>query len=550
MPRQPIVKRKTVPMINLCELRSNQPTKMKMKRLAKFAGFIAVILAGVFTSLAAETNSARPNIVFIIIDDLGWRDLSYMGSQFYESPAIDKLAAEGLVFNRAYEAAPRCVQSRYSIITGKNHNRPELRGERGLAPDQGTIGKAFQQGGYATFYAGKWHLGGEESYWPQHRGFDLNVGGCALGALGTHFWPYYQTNKPSDIGVRESHNVAPYGLESGKPGEYIADRLTDETIKFLKSHKAEHPSQPFLVYLAHYQVHQPLEAKADDINYFEEKLKKMPKPTGPDFENDYTGKVKLKQDLPVYAAMIKSIDDSVAHIRQALADLGYDKNTVIVFTSDNGGLSTSDLLGNRSLSTSNKPLRTGKGWLYEGGNRVPLIVYWPGVTKPATRTDRATVGTDYFPTFLDIAGLPLRPREHLDGESFARVLKGDFNFQRQQPIRWYFDDAKIGTGNTAMAAMLDGDKKLVQFIHEKKDELYDIRQDIGEQHDLAAANPETVAAMKAKLAAWEKDVVIKPLKQRQIEEIEKIIAETKGEKMSKDGKKKKRNGTATTTDDD
>jgi arylsulfatase A-like enzyme len=526
---------------------------MKIKILTRLALAFAVILAGESSLRAASANAAKPNIVFILIDDMGWRDLSCMGSQFYESPAIDKLASEGLSFTRAYEAAPRCVQSRTSIMTGKNHNRPELRGERGLALDQGTIGKAFQQGGYQTFYAGKWHLGGVESYWPQNRGFDINVGGCSLGALGTHFWPYYLTNSPSDIGPRESHNVAPYGLESGKPGEYIADRLTDETIKFLKSHKAEHPDQPFLVYLAHYQVHQPLEAKADDVKYFAEKLKKTPAPLGPDFENDYTGKVKLKQDLPVYAAMVKSIDDSVAHIRQALAELGYDKNTVIVFTSDNGGLSTSDLLGKRSLSTSNKPLRTGKGWLYEGGNRVPLIVYWPGVTPVGVKTDRATVGTDYFPTFLDIAGLPLRPNEHLDGESFAPVLKGDFNYLRQKPIYWYFDDAKIGTGNTAMAAMLDGDKKLVQFIYEKKDELYDVRQDIGEHTNLAAANPETVAAMKQKLAAWEKDVGIKPLKQHQIDEIKKIIAETtgeKGEKKSKDGKKSKKNAQPVSADED
>ncbi len=525
---------------------------MKIKSLIGFAILAIAVLAVPFPLRAAEASPVKPNIVFILIDDLGWRDLSCMGSQFYESPAIDKLAKDGLTFTRAYEAAPRCVQSRYSIITGKNHNRPELRGERGLAADQGTIGKAFQQGGYTTFYAGKWHLGGEVSYWPMHRGFDFDVGGCALGALGTHFWPYYQTNKPSDIGPRESHNVAPFGLESGKPGEYIADRLTDETIKFLKSHKAEHPDQPFLVYLAHYQVHQPLEAKAEYVKYFENKLAKMPKQTDPDFEKDYTGKVKLKQDLPVYAAMIKSIDDSVAHIRQALVDLGYDKNTVIVFTSDNGGLSTGDLLGNRSLSTSNKPLRTGKGWLYEGGNRVPLIVYWPGVTQSGAKTDRATVGTDYFPTFLDIAGLPLRPKEHLDGESFAPVLKGDLNYLRQRPIYWYFDDAKIGTGNTAMAAMLEGDKKLVQFIYEKRDELYDIRQDIGEQHNLAATNSETVNAMKQKLGAWEADVGIKPLKQHQIDEIKKIIGETKGEKGSKNSKegKKNKNSSAPITDDE
>ena len=501
-------------------------------KLLKLSLLCAALFAAQGSSSGADAQPPKPNIIFIIIDDMGWKDLSYMGSQFYESPAIDKLATEGMVFTRAYESAPRCVQSRYSILTGKNHNRPELRGERGLAADQGTIGKAFQQGGYTTFYAGKWHLGGEESYWPMHRGFDFDVGGCALGALGTHFWPYYLTNKPSDIGKNESHNVAPYGLEKGKPGEFIADRLTDETINFLKAHKKENSGKPFFAYLAHYQVHQPLEAKADDVKYFEAKLKTMPKQSGPDFENDYTGKVKLKQDLPVYAAMVKSIDDSVAHIRQVLVELGYDKNTVIVFTSDNGGLSTGDLLGKRSLSTSNKPLRTGKGWLYEGGMRVPMIAYWPGVTKAGEKTDRAIVGTDFFPTFLEIAGLPLRPQEHLDGESFAPVLKGDLNFPRK-PIHWYFDDAKIGTGNTAMAAMLDGDKKLVEYVYEKKDELYDLRADIGEHNDLAAQNPETVAAMKAALAKWQKEIGVKPLKQHQIEEIEKIIAETKGEKGAK-----------------
>jgi arylsulfatase A-like enzyme len=522
-----------------------------MKRLTTFAGVLAATWLGAFSSPAAATTNAHPNIVFILIDDLGWRDLSCMGSQFYESPAIDKLASEGLTFTRAYEAAPRCVQSRYSIQTGKYWNRPELRGERGLAADQGTMGKAFHQGGYKTFYAGKWHLGGEESYWPLHRGYDIDVAGCALGALGTHFWPYYLTNQPPDIGPRESHNVVPLGLEKGQPGEYIADRLTDETIKFLKEHKKENPDQPFFVFLAHYQVHQPLEAKADDIKYFEAKLAKMPKQKGPNYENDYTGKVKLKQDLPVYAAMVKSIDDSVAHIRAALAELGYDQNTVIVFTSDNGGLSTGDLLGKRSLSTSNKPLRTGKGWVYEGGNRVPLMVYWPGVTSAGAKTDRATVGVDFFPTLLDIAGLPPRPQEHVDGESFARVVKGDLNSPRSRPIYWYWDDAKIGTGNTAQAAMLDGDIKLVQFVYEKRDELYNIRDDIGEQHDLAAAQPETVAKMKAALSQWEKEINVRPLKQHQIDEIEKIVAETKGEKGGKDkaGKKKKMNAAADSSDD-
>ena len=514
-----------------------------MNKWIKLAFAVAVVMAVRSPLPAAVANAGKPNIVFILIDDLGWRDLTFMGSQFYETPGIDKLAAEGMSFTRAYEAAPRCIQSRYSIMTGKNHNRPELRGPRGLAADQGTIGKAFQANGYQTFYAGKWHLGGDESYWPQHRGFDINKGGCALGALATHFWPYYLPDRTSDIGKNESHNVAPYGLETGKKGEYMADRLTDETIHFLQAHKAETNAKPFFIYLAHYQVHEPLEAKPADVKYFENKLKNMPKMAGPDYENDYTGKVKLKQDVPVYAAMIKSVDDSVTRIRQTLVELGYDTNTVIVFSSDNGGLSTSDLLSRRTVSTSNKPLRTGKGWLYEGGMRVPLIVYWPGVTKPATKTDRAIVGTDFFPTFLDLAGLPLRPQEHVDGESFAAVIKGDANAPRRQPIHWYFDDAKIGTGNTAMAAMLDGDLKLVHFIYENKFELYNIRQDIGEHQDLAAKNPEIVTAMKQAQAEWEHKVGINPLKPKTIEEIKRILGELHGEKgvKVKSGKKSKKN---------
>jgi arylsulfatase A-like enzyme len=524
---------------------------MKKITVIKIVLTTVLLFASRLPSGSVEATSSKPNIVFILIDDLGWKDLSCMGSQYYESPGIDRLAAESLTFTRAYEAAPRCVQSRYSILTGKNHNRPELRGDRGLAADQLTIGKALQQGGYQTFYAGKWHLGGEAAYWPMNRGFDINIGGCALGALGTHFWPYYLTNRPSDIGKNESHNVAPYGLEKGRPGEFIADRLTDETINFMKTHKSENSGKPFFVYLAHYMVHQPLEAKAADVKYFQEKLKKMPKNNGPDYENDYTGKVKLKQDLPVYAAMIKSVDDSVTRIRQALTDLGYDKNTVVVVSSDNGGLSTGDLLGKRPVSTSNKPLRTGKGWLYEGGMRVPLFVYWPGVTKAGLKTDRAVVGTDFFPTFLDIAGLPLRPKDHLDGESFAPVLKGDLNYPRK-PIHWYFDDAKIGTGNTAMAAMLDGDLKLVQFIYEKKAELYNLRDDIGEHHDISATNTATVNAMKKDLTAWEQSIGVKPLKQHQIDEIEKILAELHSDQSAKvkGGKKNKKNAATTGSSDD
>lgn len=503
---------------------------------------LAVATLSVSPMIAAEQvySARKPNIIFFLIDDMGWRDLSCMGSAYYESPAIDKLAADGIKFTRAYEAAPRCVPSRLSILTGKDHNRPELRGDRGLPLDQPTYANIFKDNGYSTFFAGKWHEG-QQGFWPQDHGFEINKGGCSLGALTTHFWPYYNPDKPAKHGQREDHNVPPYGLEQGKPGEYIADRLTDETIRFLEEHKKDHPDKPFFIELSHYLVHEPLEGKPELVKYFQEKLKSMPKDNGPDFENDYTGKVKLKQDIPAYAAMVKSVDESLDRIRKALAELGYDKDTIIVLASDNGGLSTMDLLGDRRVATSNKPLRTGKGWLYEGGMRVPMMVYWPGVTKPGTETDRAVTGTDLFPTFLEMAGLPLRPDVHLDGESFAPVLKGDMSHPRK-PIFWYYDGARVATGNTAMAAMLDGDMKLVRRVYENQDELYNIREDIGEHHDLAASNPEKVKEMKAALADFENKVGVKPIKGHLEEEIKTLLDELKGIKPEKRKKGKKGGG--------
>ena len=485
-----------------------------------------------------QTNAAkRPNIIFFLMDDLGWKDLSCMGSTFYESPAIDQLAADGFKFTRGYEAAPRCVPSRLSILTGKDHNRPELRGDTGLPLDQVVYASLFKDAGYSTFFAGKWHEG-QKGFWPQDHGFEINKGGCSLGALTTHFWPYYNPDKPAKHATREDHNVAPYGLEQGKPGEYIADRLTDETIQFLKDHKKDHPDKPFFIELSHYLVHEPLEGKPELVKHFEEKLKTMPKDDGPEYEADYTGKVKMKQNLPVYAAMVKSIDESVDRIRKTLVELGYDKDTIIVLAGDNGGLSTTDLLGNRGMATSNKPLRTGKGWLYEGGMRVPMMVYWPGVTKPGTVSDRAVTGTDFFPTFLDMAGLPLRPDIHLDGESFAPVLKGDMSHPRKT-IFWYYDGARVATGNPAMAAMLDGDMKLVHFVYEDRDELYNIHDDLGEHHDLAPTHPEKVKEMKAALADFENRVGVKPLKGHVIEEIKTLLDELKGIKPEKKSKKGK-----------
>ncbi len=445
-------------------------------------------------------NKKRPNIVFILIDDLGWRDVSYMGSKFYETPAIDKLAKDGVVFTDAYQAGPRCVASRMSIMTGKYHYRPGIKEGHNVRLEEVTMAEALKEGGYSTFFAGKWHLGGK-GYYPEDQGFDVNIGGCEYGSTPSHFYPYSTPEMP-----------APHNLVGGKEGEYLTDRLTDEAIKFIKNHQKKEPQKPFFVFLSHYAVHTPFEAKEKYVKKYKEKLKKMDYDGKPDYIIDYTGKVKMKQDNYVYAAMIQSVDDSVKKIRKALKDMKLDKNTVIVFTSDNGGLSTTKAYGRRKLATSNYPLRTGKGWLYEGGDRIPLIVYWPGVTKAGTVTHSPVVGTDFYPTLLEIAGLPLKPEQHKDGRSFVPILKG--KKYRREPIYWYYTFAKMGTGNPSMASVRDGDYKLVEFLYTKEVELYNIAKDPGETKNLASKMPAKVKKMLKMLHDWEDKVGVSPLSEK------------------------------------
>ena len=451
---------------------------------------VAVVSAFCFAAYAAPQK--KLNFVFCIVDDLGWKDISCMGSDFYETPAIDRLAKDGVLFTDAYQAAPRCVSSRTSIMTGKYHYRPGIKSGDGIALEEVTIAEAFKEAGYRTFFTGKWHLG-KKGYYPQDQGFDINKGGCEYGAPPTYFHPY---SKPGQ--------ATPPGLEGGKEGQYLTDRLTDESIGFLRDHVKEHPDKPFLLWLSHYGVHTPLEAKEELIKKYEKKLAGMPRDTGPDHITDYTGKVKMKQDLAVYAAMIESVDESVKRIRKELERSGLADNTAIIFTSDNGGLSTTAATSNRPVATSNHPLRTGKGWIYEGGIRLPLIVFWPGVTKAGSVSSLPVVGTDLYPTMLDIADLSPKPKQHIDGVSFAPMLKGDKSFKRG-PIYWYYTFAKDGTGNPSMAAVRDGDYKLVEILFENKAELYDLSNDVGEQIDLASREPERTKKMRSMLQDWAKE---------------------------------------------
>ncbi|WP_271079550.1 sulfatase [Aurantiacibacter sp. MUD61] len=442
------------------------------------------------TLAQAEAPARAPNILVILVDDLGARDLGYSGSVFHETPEIDQLAAEGIDFTNAYAAFPRCVPSRHAFFTGRNPARAQVPGGRGgesLGTEVVTVAEAMQEADYTTFFAGKWHLGREADEMPDAQGFDINIGGGSAGAVATHFFPY---------GAENRRSIGP-GLKQGEEGEYLTDRLTDETVAFLESHVASGSDRPFFAVLSHYAVHTPIEAPAELVEYYESKLDRMEEPDRPQLiERD--GETQLIQNDPVYAAMVTSVDQSVGDLRAALDRLGVAEDTIIIFTSDHGGLSNRGLGRGRRLPTSNWPLRAGKGHIYEGGVRVPFLAAWPGHLDGGVTSPTIVNNTDLFPTFLSLAGLPLRPDWHRDGNPIAAIAGGE---QVSSPIYWYNPRPRVqSTGDRASAAIRDGDWKYVlSFDPAVPSELFDLSEDPGENNDLSGRYPQRAADMRGQL---------------------------------------------------
>ena len=442
-------------------------------------------------------SNAKPNILFILVDDFGWRDIAGTGSDFYETPNMDKLIGQGMNFTQAYSSYPRCVPSRYSIMTGQHPARVNTeKGESGFKVEESseTIGKVMHDAGYFTFYLGKWHLGGEE-HEPKNVGFDLSVAAGGAGATASHFAPYNV-----DKSGRQPKEDPIQDLDDAPEGENLEDRLTDETIKILKANK----DKTFFGILAHYAVHTPIQGKAEYIQYFKEKLKKNPPKTGPAYEPESAGDNKLKQDHATYAAMIKAVDDGIGKIMKTLEEEGLDKNTIIILTSDHGGLSAR---GNtREVATTNRPLRAGKGHLYEGGIRVPLFVKWNGVINPGSSSNAPIFGADHYQTVLDIAGGKVPQDRIEDGKSYLPVLKGG-SADMNRTLYWHNPAPRPkSTGDLYSSAIREGDYKLLDFYADGKVELYNLKEDMGEYHNIAEANPEITAQMMKKLEAWRNDV--------------------------------------------
>jgi arylsulfatase A-like enzyme len=464
-------------------------------RLAAWASFCLAFLTVVGSpqaGYAANDNAAgpaqRPNILLIYIDDLGWKDTGYMGSDFFETPHIDKLAGEGMVFTDAYSNAANCAPARACLMTGQYTPRHRIfnvgtrargnakfrrllhvPGVSTLDPQTTTWATRLQNAGYATAILGKWHLSPD----PIPYGFDVNIGGTHSGSPPRGYYP--------------PHPNAP-GLEDAPEGEYLTDRLSDEAVRFIRGHK----DRPWCVYLTHFAVHTPLDAKKELVEKY------RAKPRG-----------RLHNHVAM-ATMIQAVDDGIGRIRATLDELELTDRTIVVFYSDNGGFGP---------ATSMAPLRGYKGTYYEGGIRVPFFVKWPGVVRPGTRTAEPITGVDLYPTFCEMAGIDPPDDHPLDGVSLVPLLKGERETLGERPLFWHFPAyLQSGPGppggesrdplfRTRPCSIIRlGDWKLHQYFEDGGLELYNLRDDIGERRNLAETNPEKMQELLWRLEQWREEL--------------------------------------------
>jgi len=437
------------------------------------------------------------------VDDYGWADVGAYGSDFYETPNIDRLAANGVKFTNAYTASPVCSPTRASIMTGKypsktyhtdwfgapqpwnfqNHwtkNKPLIPAEYNpnLELEEYTLPEAFKASGYKTFFAGKWHLGETEEFWPEEQGFDINIGGNSKGAPSTgkkYFSPY---DNPS--------------MQNGPEGEYLPLRLAQETSTFIDQNK----NNPFFAYLSFYSVHTPLMTTEElEIKYLRKRAKMN---LTDEFEPEYENMNRTTQAHAVYAGMVEAMDTAVGIVLESLEKNKLLDNTIIVFFSDNGGLSTAE-----GSPTSNLPLRAGKGWLYEGGIRVPLIMSWKGGISHGAENSTPVISMDFYPTLIDLAGLQdkFQGNGEIDGVSLAPLLKDNAATISREALYWHYPHYGNQGGNPGSVIQEDG-WKLIYFYEDERVELYHLQTDIGEKKDLSTFDKEKANYLKSKLMDW------------------------------------------------
>jgi len=453
---------------------------------------------------AQPTDDSVPNIVLILVDDLGYMDLgAYNPDTFYETPNCDRIAEQGMRFTDGYAANPVCSPTRFSIMTGKY---PTRAGATNWFPSRGnahflgaplnaqmpleeiTVAEALKEAGYKTAFLGKWHLGPTEEFWPKAQGFDINIAGHKAGwPMGGYFAPHKMPT-----------------MEDGPKGEHLPERLSRDACYVIE--KFSGGDEPFLVYFSFYSVHTPLMAPKELIEKYEKKAAALADADAEQFGDEEQcrqttrpRKVRIRQCHPTYAAMMESMDRGVGRVLDKLEELKIADNTVIMFMSDNGGLSTSE-----GSPTSNLPLRAGKGWLYEGGVREPYMIKWPGVTKPGSTCGVPVISTDFYPTILDIAGVDAKPEQHKDGKTLVPLLRGAKGLDRDA-LYWHYPHYS-NQGGMPGGAIRMGRYKLIERFEDGRVHLYDLNKDIGERVDLAEKMPEQVERMRDRLHDWYKQV--------------------------------------------
>ena len=480
--------------------------KIKLQKI-RFPSLLCLLLLLTTISRSQKT----PNIIVILADDLGWADLQCNGSTFYETPHLNQLALQGIRFTRAYATSPVCSPTRASLMTGKyphktgitdwitgrqaNNNATSYEKMLAqptayqLALEEETLAEVAKKNGYKTFYSGKWHLGNDEKYWPESQGWDINKGGWNKGApsgmkndsTGAHFTPY---NNPR--------------LPDGPSGEYLADRLTQECIQFMEMNT----KTPFLMMYSMYAVHNPLQAPKTLVKKYEAKQKALGLIDQQRFHKNEqwmkfeTGwKQRTVQDNPVYAAMVENMDMNVGRILSSLERLGIDSNTIVVFTSDNGGLSTAE-----GSPTVNGPLRAGKGWLYEGGIRVPLLMRWNNGLLSGSTSEIPVTTADIFTTLVHAMNKQYQTNGDIDGKNIFNLLADTVKAHRRS-IYWHYPHYSNQGGKPA-SAILRGDYKLIYHHEDQAVELFNLRDDLNEQHDLSKTNGSLTRQMNKKLHQW------------------------------------------------
>lgn len=479
-------------------MRLRQPFKSTaLKRLPWHAALAILVLAG---GCAKEKAPHKPNVVFIIADDLGYHDLGISGSRFYETPNIDRLGREGMNFTNGYATCQVCSPSRASVMSGQFPARhgitdwigapsgedwrryrrytpmlpPEYR--RHLPHEFTSLPEAMKEGGYMTFMAGKWHLGSEGSF-PEDHGFDVNKGGYDSGSpRGGYFSPF---DNPK--------------LEDGDPGENLTLRLASETTRFIEANR----DTSFFVYLSFYAVHGPIQTSQEKWSKYRAKAQEIGiAETGYIMERRLP--VRQEQDNPIYAGLLESMDEAIGLVLDCLHKNGLDQNTIVVFTSDNGGVSSGD-----NFSTSNLPLRGGKGYQWEGGIKEPFFIKVPWLDLAGKSCPVPVTGADFYPTLLELTGAPLRPDQHKDGVSLVPLLRGKSIDER--PLYWHYPHYG-NQGGDPSSIIREGDWKLIHYWEDGTNELYKLDSDPDEKKNVAGEHPELVEAMSGKLLRWLREV--------------------------------------------